>query len=110
MMMGTQRLYKCFVTGGFFLAMSMAGLANDNKPYHITASFGNMGIAPVADTIPPQETKKADERTSNTPAEIIKEVPKSRKQVKPLAITTAAAIKPVVVKPKIIVKPIIKLH
>ena len=114
MIMGTRTFCRCFLTGGCFLAFSLTGLANDNKPYPVTSAFGSMSIQPVADTIPSPQNKKVEDNTGSKPTEItkevIKEVPKSRKQVKPLAVTTAVAVKPVVVKPKIVVKPIIKLH
>jgi len=113
--MGTRTFCRCFLTGGCFLAISLTGLAKDNKPYPVTSAFGSMRIQPVADTIPPPQNKKVEDNTGSKPGEVarevIKEVPKSRKQVKPLAIPAAAvAVKPVVVKPKIVVKPIIKLH
>jgi hypothetical protein len=110
MIMGTHTLYKCFLTGGFLLAMSLTGLANDNKPYYFNSAFADRTILSVTDTVPPQENKKVEENKNSKPEEVIKEVPKSRKQVKPLALTTAVKVKPVIVKPKIVVKPIIKLH
>jgi len=63
---------------------------------------------PLADTVP--GTKPVHE---NSPAQkkddLIKEVPKARKQEKPVAVIPVT-VKPVVVKPKVIVKPIIKIH
>jgi len=112
--MGTRTLYKCFFSGGFFLATTLTGCAKDNKPYPHNAAFASMAMRSVSDTIPPQENKRTEENAGTKPEEVtkevIKEVPKSRKQIKPLAVTSAVPIKPVVVKPKIIVKPIIKLQ
>ena len=107
--MGTQRLYQCFLTGVFVFSLSLMGTANDNKPYR-AAVVSNTTMVSVADSIPPPENKKAGEPAGTKTQEIIKEVPKSRKQVKPLAITPTVTVKPVIVKPKIVVKPIIKLH
>jgi len=63
---------------------------------------------PVADTVP--GNKPVPE---NSPVQkkddLIKEVPKARKQEKPVAVIPVT-VKPVVVKPKVIVKPIIKIH
>ena len=50
-----------------------------------------------------------DSIPTKKPEEPIKEVPKSRKQEKPLPVTIVA-IKPAAIKPKIVVKPIIKVH
>jgi len=65
-------------------------------------------LLPVADTVP--GNKPVPE---NTPAqkkdELIKEVPKAKKQEKPVAVIPVT-VKPVVVKPKVIIKPIIKIH
>jgi len=67
-----------------------------------------MAILPATDTVP--GNKPVPE---NTPAqkkdELIKEVPKARKQEKPVAVIPVT-VKPVVVKPKVIIKPIIKIH
>ncbi|MEP6749440.1 MAG: hypothetical protein ABJB86_17015, partial [Bacteroidota bacterium] len=60
----------------------------------------------VSDSNPPAKSQQENNPAKTT--EIIKEVPKAHKQEKPIAVTTT--IKPVLVKPKIIVKPIIKLH
>jgi hypothetical protein len=63
---------------------------------------------PAADTVP--GNKPVPE---NSPAQkkddLIKEVPKARKQEKPVAVIPVT-VKPVVVKPKVIIKPIIKIH
>ena len=108
--MGTQTLYKYFFTGCFFLVVSITGLANGNKPHPLTPAFRNMAVVSAADTIPSPEKKNAEEKTESKTEDVIKEVPKSRKQAKPIAVTTALPVKPVVIKPKIVIKPIIKLH
>ena len=84
----------CFLVGLFVLAGSITAKAER--------------INPVTDTLPPNN-KKPEESNEKKAAEIIKEVPKSRKQEKPLAVTPVI-IKPVTVKPKIVVKPVIKVH
>jgi hypothetical protein len=67
-----------------------------------------VSIMPVADTVP--ANKAGPENTAaQKKDELIKEVPKAKKQEKPLAVLPVA-VKPVVVKPKVIVKPIIKIH
>jgi len=63
---------------------------------------------PVADTVP--GNKPVPENSlAQKKDDLIKEVPKARKQEKPVAVIPVT-VKPVVVKPKVIVKPIIKIH
>lgn len=61
----------------------------------------------IMDTVPPvqkpAEEKPAEDKPATTGLPVIKEVPKARKQIKPVALPTVPA-KPV----KVIVKPIIK--
>ena len=108
MIMETPILYSFFLTATICLSLSSSALASDEKPVG-TIATGGITIA-VTDTLPQQQNQKPPETSSEKPEDIIKEVPKSRKQVKPLAVTTTVAVKPVVIKPKIVVKSIIKLH
>lgn len=62
----------------------------------------------AADTTAPAKPPAAN-AVADTKDELIKEVPKARKQEKPLAVVPVT-VKPVIVKPKVIIKPIIKIH
>jgi hypothetical protein len=66
------------------------------------------GNLPVTDTLPPA-ARHTDPTAIKKDDELIKEVPRAKKQEKPIAITSITA-KPILVKPKIIVKPIIRIH
>jgi hypothetical protein len=88
---------------GFFLvAAHVSALASDGKPVYRMKFRYIMSTALLADSLPVAAAKKI-----SPPDSTIKEVPKSRKQQVPIAVTTQ--IKPIkIIKPKII-KPIIKL-
>lgn len=62
----------------------------------------------VTDTVPGNK-QVPDNPDAQKKEELIKEVPKAKKQEKPIAVLPVT-IKPVVVKPKVIIKPIIKIH
>jgi hypothetical protein len=79
---------------------------------------GNSVLA--KNSTPKQFTQILNDTIPDKPQEgTVKEVPKSKKQVKPEPVTgkikstvkpvTTPVIKPVIVKPKVIVKPVIKL-
>ena len=60
------------------------------------------GVPPVADTIPAQ-AKPGEVQEEVKAPEIIKEVPKSRRQIKPVPVPTPIPVKPIkVIKPKVI--------
>ena len=65
-------------------------------------------IMPIADTTPLAKQAPAN-AVADTKDALIKEVPKARKQEKPIAVIPVT-VKPVIVKPKVIIKPIIKIH
>lgn len=108
MTMRFQLLCRFILPALFFAAGPMSAAAKPADPAPIS-QFPFEGMRRhLADTLP-----KSNTGTTETPEQKevlpIKEVPKSKKQVKPVAIPVTG-IKPVqVIKPKII-KPIIKLN
>ena len=93
------------------MILSMAGMGNDGKPYtrfHINQDM----VRSFYDSLPDNKTdnKKVEgENADKKQVDLIKEVPKSRKQVRPIAVPVSVNIKPVqIIKPKII-KPVIKI-
>ena len=67
----------------------------------------NVALMAARDTLP-GNTKPGPEESNNKKESIIKEVPKSRKQVKPIAVPVTVTVKPIqVIKP--IIKPIIRI-
>ena len=61
----------------------------------------------ATDTVPGKPVP--DNTVTQKKDDVIKEVPKARKQEKPVAVVPIT-IKPVVVKPKVVIRPIIKIH
>lgn len=97
---------KCFI-GLFFLTnIPQLVSANDGKPVlHFTIS-SFVSQRSQTDTLPPKN--ESLDNADNKPAdEIIKAVPKARKQVVPIPVLVQVK-PPVIIKPKII-KPIIKV-
>lgn len=97
--------------GSVLMILSMAGMGNDGKPcarFHVNQDM----VRFFYDSLPDNKTdnkKVAGENEDKKQVDLIKEVPKSRKQVKPIAVPVPVNIKPVqVIKPKII-KPIVKI-
>lgn len=95
----------------FFIGLSFVVYANEGQP--VLRVPGNnwkpLLYLPV-DTVP--EVKKiANVKTdSGTAKTIIKEVPKSKKKIAPVAVPVSVTVKPLkIVTPKII-KPVIKIH
>ena len=107
--MGKDFLLRLSLIGLVFIIRPLAGRGNDGKPSPHFYVNREMMTRSVMDTLPDNK-KIAPENAETKPAELlIKEVPKSRKQVKPIAVPITG-IKPVqVIKPKII-KPIIKIN
>jgi len=102
---------RFFLIGSVFMILSMAGMGNDGKPYTRFRLNQDM-VRFFYDSIPDNKTdnkKVLEDNADKKQVDLIKEVPKSRKQVKPIAVPVAVSIKPVqVIKPKII-KPIVKI-
>jgi hypothetical protein len=89
------------------LAVCFAALqtkASEGKP--VTPLLVHSSFYVITDTVPPVQKptneKPAEEKPATTNLPVIKEVPKARKQIKPLALPTLPA------KPVKIVRPIIK--
>jgi len=101
-------ILKGFIGMFFMISIPNWVLASDGKPV-CSITFNHTVINLIqSDTIPPP--KKITESTNDKPsADIIKEVPKARRQ--PVPIPVIVNIKPVkIIKPKIkIIKPLIKV-
>ena len=108
MTMRLQHLCRFTLLGLLFAAGPVLAAAKPADPGPIRQFHFEGMPRPLADTLPKSNTGSTEtpEQKEVLP---IKEVPKSKKQVKPVAIPVTG-IKPVqVIKPKII-KPIIKLN
>ena len=100
-------IIKNLICGGVFLAIipaisfanqqGLAALNNEGAEEHIIVHCIDTIPAPTANTEPLQEPQKAT---------VVKKVPKSRRQAKPLPLPSPV-IKPVI-KPKI-VRPLVKV-
>jgi len=101
-------ILKGFIGMFFMISIPQWVLASDGKPV-CNFTFNHTAINLIQfDTIPPP--KKSTEITNDKPrADIIKEVPKARRQ--PVPIPVNVNIKPVkIIKPKIkIIKPLIRV-
>jgi hypothetical protein len=82
-----------------------------------SASLPQLSYKAVADTIPVQKqeeaTQKQDQPLKEVTDPVIKEVPKAKKQLKPIAVhTTIAPVKvQPIIKPKIVIKKIsVRVH
>lgn len=84
--------------------------ANDYKKTACAGSYarGFLSLPAVMDTVPGNK-QSAGNATTEKKDDLIKEVPKAKKQDKPIAVIPVT-VKPVLVKPKVIIKPIIKIH
>jgi hypothetical protein len=99
-------LFKILLSGSVLFATE-ASLADKGKPmavYILKKDIVN--VTSICDSLPPNKTVPENKQTT-----IIKEVPKSKKQVAPISVSPAVkTIKPIkVIKPKII-KPTIKIN
>lgn len=103
--------YRFAVVLAIFIIHPLWGFGNDVKPYCRFHVSSIREICSISDTIPqdekPVETKNDKSKPDKTKTDkikpgIIKEVPKARKQIKPVALPRVVPIKPKIIKPKII--------
>jgi hypothetical protein len=103
-------LFKILLSGSVLLATETS-LASNGKPMLVSILKEDiLNVTSICDSVP--EVKKVPENTAeNKQTVVIKEVPKSKKQVAPISVSPAVkTIKPIkVIKPKII-KPTIKIN
>jgi hypothetical protein len=106
--MSAKSIVRIVLITGFFITGPLVMFAADAKPQpHF---YLNAGIIRLINDTLPDIKKPVPENADKKQEDIIKEVPKARKQVKPIAIQTTTAIKPIkIIKPKII-KPSIKIN
>lgn len=102
--MATFSIQRLIFIGMLFMIGPLTSLANDGNNSGFRHLPGIYKMKAVSDTIPgtkkPEENAPADTKTEDKIK--IKEVPKSRRQVKPLAVPTVP-VKPIkIIKPKII--------
>lgn len=91
-----------------FTAGPLKGLANHGKPFHQFCIDGSFARS-LSDSIPANK-KDSKQNENQDPASTVKEVPKARKQIKPMAVPATTTIKPVqIIKPKII-KPVVRIR
>jgi hypothetical protein len=91
-----------------FAARPLTGLANQGMPFRHFYIDGSL-VGSVSDSIPVNK-KSPGQSDSQVPASAVKEVPKARKQIKPMAVPATTTIKPVqIIKPKII-KPVVRIR
>ncbi|MEO6229223.1 MAG: hypothetical protein ABJB11_17940 [Ferruginibacter sp.] len=109
--MTSKYFFHILMSAAFFIALSSSCYASDGGP-KVLAHIRNyqQALIMLSDTIPPIK-KMPDIKTDSLPKAItIKEVPKSKKQVVPVALPVSIKLKPIkVIQPKIL-KPIIKIN
>jgi hypothetical protein len=83
---------------GLFVLLSVVSLVSRGNDCSIDPPRGLI----ISDTIPEVKKSKSKQEEPAKPNVIIKEVPKSRRQMKPVVVPKAVPIKPIkIVKPKI---------
>ncbi len=98
--------FKCFIGLLFLINTSQRASACDGKPLLYFNISHAVGLHLQADTIPPKINTPGN--SENKPVEeIIKVVPKARRQVVPIPVSLPVK-PPVMIKPKII-KPVIRI-
>lgn len=91
--MGRFFIYQAAIIFLLMIARPLRGLGN-----------GDIRLVAVSDTVPnaPKPPEKQQEKAKKVP-DIIKEVPKTRRQLKPAPIPTPIPVKPIkVIKPKVL--------
>jgi hypothetical protein len=98
----------CFLILALFVIHPLAGRASDGHPYKHVHLIRNAALRSFCDTLP--DSRKVTEEPGNkSKPDMVKEVPKSRKQIKPIAIPAITPAKPIqIIKPKIL-KPNIRI-
>jgi len=99
----------------FFLAMlllfafnPLLSRANTGKPHAHPGFVYSPVFRSGLDTLPLVK-KIMEEKSDTSKAEVIKEVPKSRKQERPIPINGVPAIVPIKIIPPKIIKPVIRV-
>ena len=83
-------------------------MANGKPPKKYLVFNHEIIIRSMGDSVP--TNNKNTEEITNKDQAVIKEVPKSHKQIKPIAMPAVTSIKPLqLIKPKIIT-PVIRIH
>ena len=92
-----------------FVIRPVTGRASDGRPHTHVSLIQNAALLSFCDTLP--DSRRVTEEPGNkSKPDLVKEVPKSRKQLKPIAIPAITPAKPIqIIKPKIL-KPNIRIH
>ena len=101
---------KCLLMAAFLMMYALAGRAGNGLPGKHIHPIRHVVLLSLYDSLP--DNKKVPEDPGNkSKPEIVKEVPKARKQLKPIVVpATTTTIKPMpLIKPKIL-KPNIRIH
>ncbi len=99
-------IYRLILCIAVFAVRPIVSLAGDGVVPRFTSSAAIYRMRMASDTIPPpKKPVEGDAEPDKTKQDIIKEVPKARKQVKPVALPAVPVVpvKPIkIIKPKII--------
>jgi hypothetical protein len=107
--MAGNHIYKCFLVMALFTIRPMASIGNNGVPHHQFQMRSEIIMQTLNDSLPDNK-KSSGENSNKDQPQVIKEVPKSHKQIKPITVPAITPIQPLkIIKPKII-KPIIRIH
>jgi len=108
--MTRKRYYRCLSLSVLLTIRSLAGWGSEQLPHlpfegkpSFTVSIDT--VPPTKKTVVPEETPAPSQPVKEVIGPVIKEVPKSRKQVKPVALPTNGipVQTPKVIKPKVVI-------
>ena len=99
---------KSFLVLALLTIGPLISRGNDGTPYHRFHMSRQIILQALSDSVP--DKKNSPEQNKKDQTQLIKEVPKSHKQLKPTAVPAVTTIKPIqIIKPKII-KTVIRIH
>ncbi|HEV3222074.1 MAG TPA: hypothetical protein VGZ90_04310 [Puia sp.] len=100
---------RYFLVIALFTIRPLVSIGNNGVPHHQFQMRSEIILQALIDSLPENKTSP-DENSGKDQIKVIKEVPKSHKQIKPIAVPAVTPIQPLkIIKPKII-KPIIRIH
>ena len=105
--MKAEKIISCFIGVGFMITLPLCTWANNGKRLlHIPIGYS---VKLSIDTLP-QNVMVADNANKKPVEDIIKEVPKARRQAVPIPIPVKVQVKPpiIIIKQKII-QPVIRI-
>ena len=100
--------FRCFCLLTVFIVRPLISMGNNTAPKQYLLFSHKIIIRSLGDSVP--VNNKNTEEITNKDQAVIKGVPKSHKQIKPIAMPAVTSIKPLqLIKPKIIT-PVIRIH